>query len=274
MIKQNLHTHSLYCDGKNTLEEMIQEAIRKQFTILGFSSHAYAPLDDAGMTQEGQEKYKEEVLALKEKYKGQIEIYLGLEQDISYRTKNPETFEYIIGSKHYMEKDGKVYGIDYSKDQMKKMLLDFYQNDFLKFAKAYYEELKEMAKLDEIDIVGHIDLLMKYNEDESFLSFENKQYLQYAYEAIDCLIEANKIFEINTGAMARGYRTTPYPHQAVLKYMHTKGARIVLNSDCHDKDYLDCGYELSLKLIQEAGFTKMEILTQSGFVSKDIKEFI
>ena len=39
MIKQNLHTHSLYCDGKDSFEEMIQTAIEKEFTILGFSSH-------------------------------------------------------------------------------------------------------------------------------------------------------------------------------------------------------------------------------------------
>ena len=29
MIKQNLHTHSLYCDGKNTIEDMTLEAIQK-----------------------------------------------------------------------------------------------------------------------------------------------------------------------------------------------------------------------------------------------------
>ena len=39
MIKQNLHTHSLYCDGKNTIEDMTLEAIQKGFTILGFSGH-------------------------------------------------------------------------------------------------------------------------------------------------------------------------------------------------------------------------------------------
>ena len=36
MIKQNLHTHSIYCDGNNTIEEMALEAIQKGFTVLGF----------------------------------------------------------------------------------------------------------------------------------------------------------------------------------------------------------------------------------------------
>ncbi len=34
MIKQNLHTHSTYVDGKNPLEEMVNKAITKRFTIL------------------------------------------------------------------------------------------------------------------------------------------------------------------------------------------------------------------------------------------------
>ncbi len=29
--KQNLHTHSIFCDGKNTPEEMVQEAILRGF---------------------------------------------------------------------------------------------------------------------------------------------------------------------------------------------------------------------------------------------------
>ena len=41
MFKQNLHTHSLYCDGKDTIEEMVQEAISRNFDVLGFSGHGY-----------------------------------------------------------------------------------------------------------------------------------------------------------------------------------------------------------------------------------------
>ncbi|MBQ0064370.1 MAG: histidinol-phosphatase [Firmicutes bacterium] len=274
MIKQNLHSHCIYCDGKNTLEEMVLSAIDKNFTILGLSSHAYSPHDDVGMSKEVQEIYKKEILELKEKYKDKIQIFLGLEQDITYRTEDPESFEYLIGSKHYMEKNGEYRGIDYSSEVTTSMVNDWYNGSFLEYAKDYYEGMKEIATWDEIDIVGHIDLLMKFNEDQSSIQFDDPQYLAYAYDAIDCLVEANKILEVNTGAIARGYRTLPYPHQTLLEYMAKKGARILLNSDCHDKDYLDCAYELSLDLIKKAGFTSMEVLTENGFVSTPIEKFI
>ena len=43
MIKTNYHTHTEFCDAKNTAEEMVLAAIEKNFSILGFSSHAMYP---------------------------------------------------------------------------------------------------------------------------------------------------------------------------------------------------------------------------------------
>ena len=39
--KQNLHTHSTFDDGKNTIEETVLSAIEKGFDSIGFSGHAY-----------------------------------------------------------------------------------------------------------------------------------------------------------------------------------------------------------------------------------------
>ena len=43
MIKTNYHTHTLYCDGKNSPEEVILSAIEKKIDILGFSGHSMYP---------------------------------------------------------------------------------------------------------------------------------------------------------------------------------------------------------------------------------------
>ena len=37
----NFHTHTTYCDGKETAEQMVQAAIAKGFTRLGFSGHGF-----------------------------------------------------------------------------------------------------------------------------------------------------------------------------------------------------------------------------------------
>jgi len=157
MIKQNLHTHSTYCDGKDTITEMIETAIEKGFTKLGFSGHIHVGIDDGSMSEEGQRQYIQEVLQKKEEYKDKIEIYLGIEQDTLARLSMKEPFEYIIGSVHFLEKDGQYMPVDYDETTSVKMVEQWFDNDFLAYAKQYYKTVAVQADWEEVDIIGHID---------------------------------------------------------------------------------------------------------------------
>ena len=42
-VKQNLHTHTNYVDGKDMPEEKVLEAIERNFDSIGFSEHAHLP---------------------------------------------------------------------------------------------------------------------------------------------------------------------------------------------------------------------------------------
>ena len=80
MILQDLHTHTVYCDGQNAPEDMVRAAIEKGMSRIGFSGHCYTFFDTSYcMSEDGVKEYCAEIAALKEKYKGQIEILLGLE---------------------------------------------------------------------------------------------------------------------------------------------------------------------------------------------------
>ena len=81
-MKCNFHTHSCFCDGKDSPEELVKTAIQKGFFALGFSSHSYTEMDKSfALSPQKAEKYRTEIAALKEKYKGKIELYCGIEQD-------------------------------------------------------------------------------------------------------------------------------------------------------------------------------------------------
>ena len=87
MFPQNLHTHTVFGDGKHTPEDMALGAIRAGLRSLGFSEHSLLPpeADPDGWTMEAEAEaaYREEVLRLKEAYGGRLEIFLGLELDCS-----------------------------------------------------------------------------------------------------------------------------------------------------------------------------------------------
>ena len=55
---QNLHTHTTYCDGRNTAEEMVQKALSLGFTSIGFSGHSYMSFSPTySMSVDGTEDY-------------------------------------------------------------------------------------------------------------------------------------------------------------------------------------------------------------------------
>ena len=132
MIVSTYHAHSTYSDGKNTLEEMVQAAIKCGMKEIGFSDHAPIPFYcEWSIRAQRLEDYKKEVLALKEKYKDQIKIYLGIEQD--YYSTEAEDYEYLIGSVHYVYKNGEYLPVDLSAKAMQefvnKRLIDMEQKE-------------------------------------------------------------------------------------------------------------------------------------------------
>ena len=76
----NLHTHSTFCDGRNTPEEIVLAAIDKGFSSIGFSGHGYTPYD-LRYCMKDTEGYIAEINRLKTKYQGRIKILLGIEED-------------------------------------------------------------------------------------------------------------------------------------------------------------------------------------------------
>ena len=271
-MRTNMHTHSTYCDGKDRPEEMVKEAIHQGFDILGFSGHGYSPFDECSMSPEATKEYIRKVTSLKEKYREQITLYLGIEEDSTMRIPSKEPYDFVIASVHFLEKDGTVLGIDYSREMFEEMLRDWYGGSFLRMAEAYYQEVSKSVSYEEADIIGHLDLLMKYNDDERYIRFDDPDYLAIAKHCIDILGDS-RIYEVNTGAIARGYRTLPYPDRNLLEYMKLKNLRVMLNSDCHDRTKLACGYELSLKLLKDIGFTELWMLKDGQYLPAEISLF-
>ena len=238
LVKQNFHTHTNFCDGANSVEEMPQAAIKCGLTSLGFSSHAYTPHDESYcMKLEDYEKYRDEVLSAKEKYKSQIKIYLGIEQDY-YSVPPTIDLDYIIGSVHYVEKDGVITPVDETREHIENAVKNIY-GDIYTFIEKYYQTVADVVNKTNCDIIGHFDLCEKFNGDGTLFDRENPRYINAYKKAVDQLIPSGKIFEINTGAMARGYTDFPYPHKNILDYISKCGGKFIISSDSHSVDTVD-----------------------------------
>jgi histidinol-phosphatase (PHP family) len=262
---QNLHTHSKYCDGRDTPEEMIAHALSKGFDSIGFSGHSYMSFSpDYSMSVEGTEEYKKEIKELKRKYAGEIDVFLGLEFEMHSEVELAG-YDYLIGSLHYFKIGGEYVGFDRSADEVKRVIDVHFGGDGLRFARKYYEKLCTLPEYGSFDILGHFDIITKNIEKVKLFDIESKEYKTAAVEAIDALKGKIPFFEVNTGAISRGYRTSPYPTIDLIKEFRSRGFGAVISSDCHDGRYLDCGFEDARELLKEGGFTERYILTDNGF---------
>ena len=74
----NLHTHTTFSDGKNSVEETVKAAIEKGLVSIGISDHGYTYFDTSYCIQKDDvAKYIDEVNRVKSAYADSIEVYLG-----------------------------------------------------------------------------------------------------------------------------------------------------------------------------------------------------
>lgn len=267
MHKQNLHTHTTYVDGKDAPEALLLEAIEKGFDSIGFSEHSHLPFSRSTSRFVGEElqRYCDEVRHLKEKYAGTLDVFCGLEYDY-YSDLDTAGLDYLIGSVHYLDCPTGQATFDAGLAQTLAYINEHFAGNALAFAKKYYETLAAFPQKKQVDIIGHFDLVSKNNEKGAFLDTTSKAYLNMGLEAIHALRGKVPFFEVNTGAIARGYRTAPYPQIEFLRELRACGFGAVITSDCHDKQYLDHAFDLAAEYLAAVGFTSKWILTDNGFM--------
>lgn len=233
MQKFDLHTHTVFSDGENTPEETVLSAIALGFEKIGFSDHSYTFFDTTYCIKEGKtEAYRAEIEGLKEKYRGKIEILCGIEQDY-YAEKEGYDFDYVIGSVHYLKCGGIYIPVDETAEILQNAADKYFGGDIYSLIEEYYRTVGDVVNKTGADIIGHFDLITKFSETVPLFDESHPRYRFAWQSAADKLLLTGKPFEINTGAISRGYRTAPYPSREITGYLLDRGAKFLLSSDSH-----------------------------------------
>lgn len=270
MLTQNLHTHSTFDDGQNTLEEMARAAHAAGLGSIGFSVHAPMPKPACWTIEEHRlPDYFAEAKRVRERLLGTIDVFCGVEWDL-YSAIPPKGFDYVIGSVHHLPIDSSLPCVDNSAVETRRIIRDYYAGDADAMAEAYYRQYHALAQIKEVDIVGHFDLLTKFNEEQPTIDETSPRYLTAALSAMVVLIAAGKIFEINTGAISRGYRTTPYPSETLLRALHERGGKITISGDSHRVEDIAFGYDQAMQLARDCGFTELWTFDGKGFIPQQL----
>lgn len=262
----NLHNHSTFSDGDHTPEEIVLAAIEKNMLGIGFSDHSYTDFDPSYcMLPERFADYHRTIDTLKKKYAGQIEVFKGIELDY-YSDVDPADFDYRIASVHYIIVDGVWYPIDHSEEDQRNCIEKAYGGDAIAMSRRYFEMLCEHVERCKPTLVGHFDVITKFN----LLPEDSEEYRALARDALKRILKVCPYVELNTGGIARGFRTMPYPCDYLLETLRENGGEVMLGSDSHNKNNLIFGFDEAVRRLKNAGFDHIVQLGGTGFERFDI----
>ena len=267
----DLHTHTSYCDGANSPEEMLLSAIEKGFKAYGFSSHSHLAYDeDWNMSFDAQEKYVAEILSLREKYKDKIDVLLGTEYDL-LSDNDLTPFDYVIGSCHSLLKDGNYVSVDHSEKVFVDCVESFYGGDYYFFAEEYFKMMSTAADKD-FTFYGHFDLVNKFNKGFKFFDERDSRYVKPMLGALETLAKTGTPFEINTKHTFRHSETEASVSAGCwLSALSEMGGKILINSDAHEKSLIGYNFALAQQVAKQCGFKSYLALTKDGFSEIELK---
>ena len=191
-------------------------------------------------------EYVTEAHRLKEAYKSQITLLIGLETDYIteldlQRTQsllesysNSDTpIEYIVGSVHHAFE----IPIDFDEQTFRKALEKAGTRERLYV--EYYSRLLHLVRTLQPEVVGHIDLIRLYEP-----HIQLREYPE-AWKLLDEIVQYTAsyggLIEVNAAAVRKGW-ATPYPAADILTLVQTHQARLTLSDDTHTPENVGLNY--------------------------------
>lgn len=273
----NYHTHTVFCDGNNTPEEMVLAAIEAGVSDIGFSAHAAWPFaSEWHLAPQKYIEYLAEISRLKIQYADRIRIRSGFEADFIPGITMPDYTlyaqfkpDFLIGSVHYVVSDNKhtrafPWAVDASTGVVADGIAKCFNGDGRRAVCAYWQAIRDMVSSSAFDIVGHLDVIRKRNGELRFFNETDNWYRRELQETVRVIARSGKIVELNTGGIARKAIDDLYPSKELLALLYHNDVPITFSSDTHSTADILCAYNRALDAAHQAGYQTMSYLTDSG----------
>jgi histidinol-phosphatase (PHP family) len=227
------------------MEAYVERGIELGLREIGFSDHNPLPggrSANVRMTEAEIDYYVERVTELRFRYRGKVDVMLGLEMDYiegledyleQQLAKYP--WDYVIGSIHFLDRDCREGSWPRN-----------YDGDPHKLYTRYFDLMRRMARSGLCDIVAHFDVTKRSGR------LPGEQEADDVTRTLEEIKAAGISMEINTS----GYRHSelpepqPYPALPIAEQALALGIPLTVNSDAHAPD------QVGLKFAEVEAFLK------------------
>ncbi|WDV44863.1 histidinol-phosphatase HisJ family protein [Clostridiaceae bacterium M8S5] len=240
------HVHSEHSfDSKSSMKNLIENGIKLGMKEICFTDHA-----DFNETSINFDvlKHTEEINKHKGIYNNQIKLLQGVELGVQPHLLDKcqafvdsADFDFVILSLHTCDKQDVYFKEFYNG----KTAIEAYNR--------YLDEFIDCAdKFDSYSVLGHIDLMKRYNEDIA------KVDTSLLYERLSKLfkiaIEKGKGIELNTGGLRYWVKDINPSSNIIRLYKDLGGEIITFGSDSHTVDELGADYQYAIDVLKHVGF--------------------
>ncbi len=271
------HSHTDFCDGKDTPAVMAKAAFSLGYRIFGFSAHAPVPLPSPGNLTPGRvAPYVRAVREAAAPYAGRMEVLAGLELEWVPGLGLPPDGEYSdvkidfrIGSAHFVRPPrGEPFAVDGPSEEFDLWVEERYGGDGTRLYRDYFRESARLAQTGGFEIFGHLDLMRKNNRGGRWFDESSPEYLAAAFEVAEALEGTGIAAEVNTGGIPRGKTSEPYPSLPILRELRRRKVPVVIGADAHAAGHLELKWrQIGLQRIREAGYAEMAVLSNGRWTT-------
>ena len=275
--KVSLHGgHSgAYCDhAEGTLSETLEAAVDFGYHTFGLTEHA--PRHGIHLLYEEEvrmgwdvekivrdfENYAADAARLAEEFEGRLIVLRGFEAEVAPSDRYVELmldyrerfgFDYMVGSVHFVDD----VCIDSSKGDFE--LAEGMQGGLEKLGIRYYEEVAQMVRALNPEVVGHLDLIRRHAPSQEALQTPEIRYA--ALQALEVIRDRGCILDLNTAGYRKGLGT-PYPAPWLVQQARDMGIGFCFGDDSHSPKEVGAGIEDARRYLQENGVRELTTLTR------------
>jgi histidinol-phosphatase (PHP family) len=265
------HSGQFCGHAKDRLEDIVLRAIELGFTHYGLSEHSprfssaeLYPEEVAGGVEALQRMFREyvtEARTLQERHSDRIQIFVGYEteklpqqdwKNVMLGLREEHGFDYCVGSVH----DLGGRWVDFSEEESAAIASSRGGRD--RMQADYFDSLAELVEAIAPEVVGHIDLVRKFDGMDAGFSPEVFRHIERTLEAIAA---TGSRLDVNCGAFRRGLSPI-YPLPEILVRARALGIGVTLGDDGHGVATVGVGLDESMRVIAAAGYDAVDHLVR------------
>ncbi len=283
MLKFSYHNHTIYSDGKNTPEEMLEKAYNAGYSHFAITDHICVPgSEEWTLDIDKQEEYIERLASLKKRYKGKMKVYIGIESDwfknvgtsITPYQEIKDSLDITVGSIHAFLKNNKMYLLDENREKFEECLKEMFASNATEMVKEYFECIEEMLEDIKPDIIGHIDMIRIYNTANRYFDTDTDEICCAMEKLARALKRNNTVTELNMGGDYRMNNGIYYPSDTFLSILKKEGVAITVGLDAHSVEMVDSYYNKTIETIASAGYNEIAYFDDGVWKKADTAELL